>query len=79
MTHTEKPQVEAWVGRYARKVTMMFRQKKTEDPCVSCDRMIKPGQKSCKCGAPTKYMDFDERREHEVQAWRQYRQAAAAS
>ena len=56
----------------------MFRRKKIEDPCTSCDRVVKLGQKTCSCGAPTRYMDFSERTDYEVQQWRAHRHTATA-
>lgn len=56
----------------------MFGKKKSSEPCQACDRPIREGQKVCACGSATRYMDFFERTEYEVQRWRAY-QARAAS
>ena len=57
----------------------MFGKKKAPpELCSACDRAIAEGQKVCSCGKGTRYMDFDERRQHEVEQWRAYRARAAA-
>jgi len=48
-------------------------KKRSNEACSSCNRTIKEGQKVCECGTATRFMDFKERAEYEVNQWRSYR------
>lgn len=57
----------------------MFGKKRIAETCSSCDRAIRQGQKVCACGTATRYMDFAERTQYEVEQWRAYRQRMATA
>lgn len=58
---------------------LMLRRKPKENViCSSCDRGLSQGQKVCKCGAATRYMNFDERTRYEVEQWRASRARIAS-
>jgi hypothetical protein len=56
---------------------MMFGKRRIKELCPSCDAAIHEGQKVCRCGTATHYMDFSERTAWEVEQWRSYRQGLA--
>jgi hypothetical protein len=56
---------------------LIGKKRSHNEPCTSCNRTIKEGQKVCECGTATRFMDFEERTEHEVQQWRTYRARTA--
>lgn len=45
--------------------------------CGSCGDPVQQSQKVCGCGAPTRFMTFEERAAFEVAQWRAYRERQA--
>jgi hypothetical protein len=58
---------------------MFGKRKHTKEQCPFCDRSVDAGQKVCSCGSATRYMDFTERTQYEVQQWRAYQQRGTAT
>ena len=54
------------------------KSKQETDICSSCDKPVKSGQKVCGCGAATRFMDFTERTQYEVEQWRARREVRAS-
>lgn len=56
---------------------MFGRKRHDGEPCSSCDRPVREGEKICRCGAATRFMDFKERAAYEVEQYRRAREAGA--
>jgi len=53
----------------------MFGKKRSKTLCTSCNHGLRDDQKICaNCGTATEFMNFDERRQHEVAQWRRYQE-----